>query len=194
VATISGEPRQLLFRPPQSVGARFLSSAEMDTKKRNCINPSWWNPCRCSNLCSKKIVLISLAGGSPEHLMEEWMPDQDLLAALFVGGSEDVMDRIIRDLARRFGWWFLNFSLMDSIVQTTYARSVSSSIISCVQLLYIKSTFQLVLPQSWPMFFEKLNYEPRNWLKPWEYFGDIKRQEPRGHILAQKNWMIFPTL
>jgi hypothetical protein len=37
---------------------------------------------------------------TPEHLMEEQVPDQDLLAALFVGGSEDVMDRIIRDLAK----------------------------------------------------------------------------------------------
>ena len=45
--------------------------------------------------------VLDFTGGwiTPEHLIEEWVPDQDLLAALFVGGSEDVMDRIIQDLA-----------------------------------------------------------------------------------------------
>jgi hypothetical protein len=78
----------------------FSSSAETDTKKRNRINPILMESLQMLKFAFKKDRLDFTGGWiTPEHLMEERVPDQDLLAALFAGGSEDVMDRIIRDLA-----------------------------------------------------------------------------------------------
>jgi hypothetical protein len=78
----------------------FSSSAETDTKKRNRINPILMESLQMLKFAFKKDRLDFTGGWiTPEHLMEEQVPDQDLLAALFAGGSEDVMDRIIRDLA-----------------------------------------------------------------------------------------------
>ena len=78
----------------------FSSSAEMDTKKRNRINPILMESLQMLKFAFKKDCLDFTGGWiTPEHLMEEQVPDQDLLAALFAGGSEDGMDRIIRDLA-----------------------------------------------------------------------------------------------
>ena len=78
----------------------FSSSTETDMNKRNHINPILIESLPMPKFPFKK-ARLDFTGGwiTPEHLMEERVPDQDLLAALFVGGSEDVMDRIIRDLA-----------------------------------------------------------------------------------------------
>jgi hypothetical protein len=74
----------------------FSSSAETDTKKHNRINPILMESLQMLKFAFKKAHLDFTGGWiTPEHLMEEQVPDQDLLAALFVGGSEDVMDRII---------------------------------------------------------------------------------------------------
>jgi len=44
---------------------------------------------------------LDFTGGwiTPEHAMKEHVIDQDLLAALFEDGSEDIMDQIIWDFA-----------------------------------------------------------------------------------------------
>jgi hypothetical protein len=78
----------------------FSSSAEMDMKKCNHINPILMESLQMLKFAFQK-ARLNFTGGwiTPEHLMEEHVPDQDLLAALFAGGSEDVMDRIIQDLA-----------------------------------------------------------------------------------------------
>ena len=48
-----------------------------------------------------KKACLNFIGGwiTSEQVIQEQVLDQDLLAALFVGDSKDVMDRIIRDFA-----------------------------------------------------------------------------------------------
>jgi hypothetical protein len=77
----------------------FSSSAETDTKKRNCINPVLMESLQMLKFALKK-ARLDFTGGwiTSEQAMQEQVLDQDL-AALFVGDSEDVMDRIIRDFA-----------------------------------------------------------------------------------------------
>jgi len=78
----------------------FSSSAEMDTNKCNCINPVLMESLQMLKFALKKAHLDFTGGWiTSEQAMQEQVLDQDLLAALFVGDSEDIMDRIIRDFA-----------------------------------------------------------------------------------------------
>ena len=78
----------------------FSSSAETDTKKRNRINPVLMESLQMLKFALKK-ARLDFTGGwiTSEQAMQEQVLDQDLLAALFVGDSKDVMDRIIQDFA-----------------------------------------------------------------------------------------------
>jgi hypothetical protein len=78
----------------------FSSSAETDTKKRNRINPVLMESLQMLKFALKK-ARLDFTGGwiTSEQAMQEQVLDQDLLAALFVGDSEHIMDRIIWDFA-----------------------------------------------------------------------------------------------
>jgi hypothetical protein len=72
-----------------------------------------------------KKTCLDFTGGwiTPEHAMEEHVIDQDLLAALFVDESEDVMDRIIQD-----------FAADNSDSETTTIRTPRLPLEHCYQL------------------------------------------------------------
>jgi hypothetical protein len=78
----------------------FSLSAEMDTKKHNCINPILMESLQMLKFALKK-ARLNFTGGwiTSENVMLEQVSDQDLLAALFAEDSEDAMDRIIQNFA-----------------------------------------------------------------------------------------------
>ena len=78
----------------------FSSSAETDTKKRNRISPVLMESLQMLKFALKKARLDFTAGWITSEIeMQERDSEDDLLAALFGGDSEDAMDRIIRDFA-----------------------------------------------------------------------------------------------
>lgn len=76
----------------------FSSSAETDTKKRNRINPVLMEALQMLKFALKKARLNFTDGWiTPEMIMREREPEEDLLAALLRANGEDVLDRIIQD-------------------------------------------------------------------------------------------------
>ncbi|KIM83096.1 hypothetical protein PILCRDRAFT_69854, partial [Piloderma croceum F 1598] len=76
----------------------FSSSAETDTKKRNRINPVLMEALQMLKFALKKACLNFTDGWiTPEMIMREREPEEDLLAALLGANGEDVLDRIIQD-------------------------------------------------------------------------------------------------
>jgi len=76
----------------------FSSSAETDTKKRNRINPVLMEALQMLKFALKKARLNFTDGWiTPEKVMREREPEEDLLAALLGTNGEDVLDRIIQD-------------------------------------------------------------------------------------------------
>ncbi|KIM84074.1 hypothetical protein PILCRDRAFT_68420, partial [Piloderma croceum F 1598] len=77
----------------------FSSSAETDTKKRNCINLVLMEALQMLKFALKKARLDFTAGWiTSENDMQEREPEEDLLAALLGNDGEDSLDKIIQDL------------------------------------------------------------------------------------------------
>jgi hAT family C-terminal dimerisation region len=71
----------------------FSSSAETDTKKRNCINPVLMEALQMLKFTLKKARLNFTDGWiTPEMVMWEWEPEEDSLSAFLRANGEDVLD------------------------------------------------------------------------------------------------------
>jgi hAT family C-terminal dimerisation region len=78
----------------------FSSSAEMDTKKRNRINPELMEALQILKFALKQSHLnFTHHWLTPESMLQEREPEpgRDLLAALLGAHSEDIINRIIQE-------------------------------------------------------------------------------------------------
>ena len=90
-------PIQAFSVPSEHV---FSSSAEMDTKKRNRINPELMEALQMLKFALKQSCLnFTQHWLTLESMLREWEPEpgRDLLADLLGADSEDIIDRIIQE-------------------------------------------------------------------------------------------------
>jgi len=103
---------------------------------------------------------------------------------------------------RRFNWWAKDRTMVRffypglAIWQCSW---IQWSTYAGMYVFRLSDSFfptnLVVLPQLWPMFKRNLNYQTRKLAKNREIFVDIRtHQKTRGHILARKNRIVFPTL
>ena len=80
----------------------FSSAKETDTAKRNRISPVLMEALQLLKFTLKKQRLDFINGWATSEvaMSGELMPDHDLLAALFKGDSDSVMDDILKDFSK----------------------------------------------------------------------------------------------